>query len=117
MIRFAAAGLLLLAATAAHAQSRMTVDPNGPARTVRVQVNVNYTVPAPAGDSDDVLKAQESARRTLYGVANHECKVLMETLASECRLENVSVNVNRQRHPTLDNITAAGSFTFRVELK
>lgn len=117
MIRFAVAGLLLLAANSAHAQSRTIVDPNSPARTVRVQVNVNFAVPSPTGDSDDVLKTQESARRTLYGVANHECKVLMETLASECRLENVSVNINRQRHPNLDNVTAAGSFTFRVELK
>lgn len=115
MIRFAVAVLLLLGASSAHAQSRMTVDPS-PQRTVRVQVNVSYMLPSP-GEGEELLKAQEDARRALYGVANHECKVLMETLASECRLENVNVNVNRQRHPTIDNLTASGSFTFRIELK
>lgn len=87
-------------------------------REVRVQVSVNYSVPGPFGDGDEAVKAQETARRALYGIADKECTVLKETIAAECRLENINVNVNRQRHNSQqDVITVGSSMTFRVQLK
>jgi hypothetical protein len=74
-------------------------------------------VPGPFGDGEDAAKAQEIARRALYNIADRECTVLKETIATECRLENMNVNVNRQRHAQQDMITVGSSMSFRVQLK
>jgi hypothetical protein len=111
MIRFVSFGMLFLATTFAASAQNL-----GP-REVRVQVSVNYSVPGPFGDGDEAVKAQETARRALYGIADRECTVLKETIATECRLENMNVNVNRQRHSQQDTITVGSSMTFRVQLK
>jgi hypothetical protein len=38
-------------------------------------------------------KAQETARRLLYGMAESECTVLSEIFKTECRLGNVSISI------------------------
>ena len=38
-------------------------------------------------------KAQETARRALYGMAESECTVLSEIFKAECRLGNVSISI------------------------
>jgi hypothetical protein len=112
MFRFVSFAILFLATTiSTTAQSNLNP------REVRVQVSVNYSVPGPFGDGDEAAKAQETARRALYGVADRECVVLKETIATECRLEAMNVNVNRQRHSQQDMITVGSSMTFRVMLK
>lgn len=111
MIRFVLSiGMLLSTTFVANTQAL------GP-REVRVQVSVNYSVPGPIGDSDDWMKAQESARKTLYLVADRECTILKETIATECRLENLSVNANRHRQTQQDVINVGSSMTFKVMLK
>ena len=111
MIRFVfSAGILLTTTLVAHPQNL------GP-REVRVQVSVNYSVPGPVGDSDDWMKAQESARKALYLVADRECVILKETIATECRLESLNVNANRHRQTQQDMINVGSSMTFRVQLK
>ena len=111
MVRFVSFAILLATTLSVSAQSNLNP------REVRVQVSVNYTVPGPFGDGDEAVKAQEAARRALYSVADRECVVLKETIATECRLENMNVNVNRQRHSQQDTITVGSSMTFRVMLK
>jgi hypothetical protein len=111
MIRFVLSAAILFSATLfANAQQM------GP-REVRVQVSVNYSVPGPVGDGDDWVKAQESARKALYLVADRECTLLKETIASECRLESMNVNANRQRQTQHDMINVGSSMSFRVQLK
>ena len=44
----------------------------------------------PAAPPTD-LKAQEAARRTLYGMAEGECGILSEVFKAECRLGSVSI--------------------------
>jgi hypothetical protein len=113
MIRFVSIFFLLLMPLSASAQSNQERRPE----TVRVQVSVSYTVPGPAGE-DDALKVQENARRALYLVADKECAILRETIAAECKIENINVNVNRVRHvPNPETITANASMTYRVQLK
>jgi len=65
------------------------------AEQVRISVGVNMFVPAPSDDGEQALKAQEASRKMIYELAGRECAVLRETLASECRLESVNVNVQR----------------------
>ena len=52
-------------------------------------------VPAPNDGSEQALKAQEGGRRMIYEIAAHECAILRDVLASECRLESLNLNVQR----------------------
>ncbi len=62
---------------------------------VRVSVGVNMFVAAPTDGSEDALKAQEAGRRLIYDLAAHECTLLRDVLASDCRLESVNVSIQR----------------------
>jgi hypothetical protein len=84
----------------------------------RITVNLNTFVPAPNDNSDQAQKAEESGRRTVYEFAEHECTILRDTIASECRLESINVNMQRvapspnfaQARPDGFNINAAMNF-------
>lgn len=122
MIRFATIGILLaapfLSAAAVNAQSRMIIDPTqSRGDQVRVQINITFVLPGAAGDGDESVKAQENARRMLYRIADRECGVLKETIASDCRLEAVNVNVNRIRNQAADTLNASANMTFRIQVK
>jgi hypothetical protein len=69
--------------------------------------------------ADQSAKAQEDARRTVYDLAGHECAVLRETVASDCRIE--SINVNVQRNQTFgqqkEGLNVNGNVGFRIVLK
>ena len=85
---------------------------------VRVQVNMNLFVPGAFGLSDELLKAQEQARRVLYESAARECELLKSILATECRLETLSVNINRSYgQPQREGFTVSGNFGYKVTLK
>lgn len=89
-----------------------------PKGEVRVQVNMNFFVNAPTNDTEASVKAQENARRVLYDRAARECDLLKATLASECRLESVNVNMNRNYGGSQpEGFNANGSFAFKVTLK
>lgn len=107
-----------LAATAASADS--TTDRSQQYAPVRVSVAVNFFVPAPTDASSAALKAQADARRTVYDAATHECAVLLDTMASDCRLEqlNVNINVNRNYNPQVgEGFTVSGNMRFLVTMK
>jgi hypothetical protein len=87
-------------ATAVAAQTieiRTGQQPAPPASVeqVRISLGVNMFVAAPTDTSDEALKAQEAGRRTIYDLAAHECAILRDVLASDCRLESVNVNIQR----------------------
>jgi hypothetical protein len=62
---------------------------------VRVSVGVNMFVAASTDAGDEALKAQETGRRLIYNLAAHECVLLRDVLASDCRLESINVNIQR----------------------
>jgi hypothetical protein len=67
------------------AQDRIMMSPDRP---VRVQVGVNFFMPASANDVGDEANAlREQARRAVYEMAAKECAVLQSVLARDCRLE------------------------------
>jgi hypothetical protein len=85
-------------ATAANAQITSTFGPPQPPLSpfgvdpiMRVssvfRVAVTSEPTAPFTDP----KAQEAARRTLYGMAEGECAILSEVFKAECRLGSVSI--------------------------
>jgi hypothetical protein len=73
--------------------------PNGQAR---VTLSTNRFVPAPNDNSDQASKAEEEGRRMIYELAGHECGILRDTIASECRIE--SININMMRLPANQNL-------------
>lgn len=116
----AAAAALVLAGSASAQQ--LVIQPRAGAAEskgeVRVQVSMNFFVNAPTNDSEASVQAQEKARRLLYDRAARECDVLKATLASECRLESVNVNMNRNYGGAQpEGFNASGNFTFKVTTK
>lgn len=85
---------------------------------VRIQVNMNFFVTVPTSNTEAAVKAQENARRVLYDSAGRECELLKAVIASECRLESVNVNMNRNYgNQQPEGFNANGSFAYRVMLK
>jgi hypothetical protein len=117
MIRFVSCLFLAGMTLNASAQSNTAPDVIALDKGVRVQSSLNYSVPLTSNDVDEIFKAQDALRLRLYAVADKECALLAQTIASVCRLENVNVNVHRQRQTNADTINATLTMSFRVLLK
>jgi hypothetical protein len=122
----AAAGLLFsLAPAPAQVQlpgQRLVIQPPlsvlRPEGTVRVTTSVNLFVPGPTDESDDAQKSRDNARRMIYEMAAHECDLLRGTLAKECRLESVNVNIGRQFGvQQQEGYNANGTMNFQITPK
>src|ERR1700761_685512 len=122
----AAAGLLLsLAPVAAQVQlpeQRLVIQPPvtllRPEGMVRVTTSVNLVVPSPTGQGEDAQKARDNARRMIYEMAAHECDLLRDTLARDCRLESVNVNIGRQFGvQQQEGYSANGTMNFQITPK
>jgi hypothetical protein len=106
-------------AIAAHAETTIVLNPKERpmmpgAEQVRVSVGINMFVPLTDG-GDHSIKAQEDARRMVYDLADHECAILREILASECRLESINVNVQRNQFgQQKDGLNVNGNVGFRI---
>ncbi len=89
---------------------------------VRVQSTISYFVPGPTDDGEAAQKLRDRARRQIYETAARECTVLMETLASTCRMENITSNLNvagRQYNNAnqIEGFTINGSMSYQITLK
>lgn len=119
-ILFAACASAMLM-TSATAQSPLSQD--GRSRqdgSVRVQSSLSFFVPGPTGDSEEAQKLRERARRMIYETAARECDLLKDTLAKDCRLENVNSNINTNRRygpSQQEGFTINGSMSFQITLK
>ena len=122
------AGLLLLSAVSASAQTpgqRIVIEQGGsPSRQeglVRIQSNINFFFTGPTGEGEEAQKLRDRARRTVYEMAAHECDLLRDVLAKDCRMESVNVNINGggrqfgQQQP--DGYNVNGSVSMQVTLK
>jgi hypothetical protein len=119
--------LLVLCAGVAAAQDntvRMTIPQSSPLPEDQVRVTVSMGLPVPGiSGNDNALEAQEQARRKAYELAAHECAVLGGTIASECRVESMNVNVNantyanRYQSSSSSNAWVAVNATYRIKLK
>ncbi|HEY4921411.1 MAG TPA: hypothetical protein VII40_15005 [Xanthobacteraceae bacterium] len=128
MIRSIAIAACFVAMSAAAATAQ---DPNQPVlgvpqplrqTPVRISSQVNFFLPGPTGDSEAATKTREDARRSIYDMAAHECDLLRQTLAKDCRLEsvNASVTANRQFNqvlPQLEGWQVNGTMTFQINTK
>jgi len=116
--------ILALLAGGAAAQSptqRVVIDRGAaPARQdgmVRIQMSVQLFLPGPTDDGEEAQQHRERARRALYNLASKECDVLREAIASDCRLEAININLNRQSSGQAQGYAATGTMTFQITLK
>ncbi len=95
----------VLAATSVNAQVNVAA-PQGGAFGIdpimRVTTTFRVTVVPVETQTISDPKPQETARRTLYGIAEGECAALSEVFKSECRLSSLSI-VN----PVVTNMLSA----------
>jgi len=119
----AALGLLLLAvpAVAQTPGQRIIMEQMGASRQegwVRIQSTINFFVAGPTGESEEAQKLRDRARRTVYEMAARECDLLREVIAKDCRMEQVSNNINRQYgNQQQEGFTITGSMNFQITLK
>jgi len=118
--------LLLAFPAVAQTSQRISVEQfnAGPRQEnmVRVQNNVNFFIAGPTGEGSDAEKLREKAQRAVYEMAAHECDLLRDVLAKDCRLETVNVNVNanntRQYNQQLtEGFNVGGSMSLQITLK
>lgn len=101
MLRFVLSSALLLCVTTASAQTivikpdKDRVQPTATGEPVRVSLSVSMFVPVADEDSAQAFKAQEDGRKMIYEAAAHECELLRATIATDCRLESININVQR----------------------
>jgi hypothetical protein len=116
----------LLLVSPVVAQQRVIVEQgnNAPRQEnmVRIQNNISFFMSGPTGDNDEAQKLREKAQRMVYEIAGHQCDLLRDVLAKDCRLESVNVNVNaansrqfNQQQP--EGLTVNGSMSLQVTLK
>jgi hypothetical protein len=120
---FAGATLLLLLVPAA-AQTpgqRIVIEQGGSGSrqegAVRIQTTMNFFVTGPTGEGEEAQKLRDRARRTIYEMAAHECDLLREVLARDCRMESVTSNIGRQFNQQQEGYTVNGSMSFQITLK
>jgi hypothetical protein len=87
-----------LSAAHANAQTTMTFGSTAPSAfgaepIMRVTSTFRTTVALTEPQAIPDAKAQETARRALYGMAESECAALSEIFKAECRLSSVSTVV------------------------
>ena len=116
------ATLAVLTAVAFFSSSAMAQAPLPPRNDVRVNVNVNMSQPVSASDRGSLASLQTNARKKIYETAGDECKLLLSTIASECRLESLNVTSNVQNQfyrGDSSNIflTTNSSAVFKIRLK
>jgi len=85
---------------------------------VRVQSNINFFVTGPTGDGEEAQKSREKARRIVYEMAAHECDLLRDVLAKDCRMESVTSNIGRQfGQQQQEGYMINGSMSLQITLK
>jgi hypothetical protein len=97
---------LALCTSQAFAQTPLPAQPDAPSPPQRaalpprieIRVNSNFNISEPIfiTDKASLTELQTGARKVIYEIASKECKLLLETIARECRIESINVNSNVQ---------------------
>lgn len=129
MFRCLLSSALLLCVSAASAQTigviadKARVAPIATLEApVRVSLGINMFVPASDGDTAQALKAQEDGRKMIYEAAVRECEVLRASIASDCHLESININVqhvsaHQNYGQRADGFNISGSMSYRIGVK
>lgn len=118
------AAVLFVSALPAWSQSTY-MPPNLPQRPGRepspegyINLQSNISLGLPYNDGAPVEPQIETAQRMIYTLAAKQCELVVATIASDCKISNLSNNVNSQRLQR-DNaqIMVTAQITMIVKLK
>jgi hypothetical protein len=89
---------------------------------VRVQNNISFFLAGPTGDGEEAEKLREKSQRAVYEMAAHECDLLRDVLAKDCRVESVNVNLNANGgrqfgQQQQEGLNVNGSMSLQITLK
>ncbi len=118
----AAAAALLLVSPAIAQTTRVSSNTGAQQENVvRIQIGVNLFFAGPTSESEEAQKLRDRAQRVVYEMAGHECDLLRDVLAKDCRLETINVNVNtnirQYNQQQADGLNTNGTITMQVTLK
>jgi hypothetical protein len=120
-----ALAMILIAAVlpVASASAQILMNVQGPQQTsasgvdpiIRVTTSFRTTVVTDPQFVPDAVKAQETARRALYGMADSECATLSEIFKAECRLLSLQINIlgNPANAPPSNFMTAIAVYELK----
>ena len=124
MVRSTIIGFVLsIAASAAQGQEpRVTLKESfadmakRQAEMMRISIGMNFMLAGIGDPLADDAKLRERTRRNVYQIAMRECDMILEMLASECRVESVNINLNR--NPQIpDSVNVNANITLRAVAK
>jgi hypothetical protein len=81
--------------------------------TVRITTTFRIAVATKDTESLDDVKAQETGRRTLYGMAVGECQILSEVFKAECRLNSFSITSLAMSRPPTSMLAATAVYELK----
>jgi|GEM_PF-3139710 len=113
------AGLTMMGQAVVPAQAKAGFGgfpPGG--QPVNVSVAFNTQLPLPDLEQETLDQAQRAGRQYLYRLGQEECGLLKETIAKSCRLTNLNINTQIQRHNQAQPMLYInGSASFSITLK
>lgn len=86
------------------------------AEMMRITIGMNFTMAGVSDPIADDAKLRERTRRNVYQMAVKECELLLEMIASECRIEAININLNRNPQ-SQDSINVNASLGLRATPK
>jgi hypothetical protein len=110
-----------LATTGARAQTTIlspsAISPpiNWADPVIRITTTFRIAVATKDTESMNDVKAQETGRRTLYGMAAGECAILSETFKADCRLNNFTITSLASPPSNLPTSTMAASAVYELK--
>lgn len=82
------------------------------------RVQSNFSISIPFKEQQESIDQHEAALRSFYKLAAGSCRMVVETIADNCEVINVTSNVNtRERGQTGSLITVSGQITMQVKFK
>jgi hypothetical protein len=86
---------------------------------IRVNASLMMSQVISTADKSALTDAQTAARKNAYELAGGECKLLLDTIARECRLESLNVSSNLQNQffrgdPSNMVLNTNSNATFRI---
>jgi hypothetical protein len=84
-----------------------------PDATMRIVTTFRIAVATKDTESLDDVKAQETGRRTLYGMAAGECQILSEVFKAECRLNSFSITSLAVSRPPTSMLAATAVYELK----
>ncbi len=91
-----------------------SVAPDAASAKVSIRVSINFV---PASNEDQEARAKERIRRMIYDIAGHECAVLRDAIASDCKLQAVNIFAEARvirRQQQSEGSTVSGNIDFRI---